>query len=56
MPAYSAIVASKKYAFKNEVILKTQGGILKVQFNEDYSLIYLCGKVEKIFEGLVEFH
>jgi len=52
----TAIVASKLHSFFDEITLQTKGGVLKVQFSKDYSEIYLCGKVEKIFEGLFEIH
>ena len=47
----TALAAAKFYKWKDEVILETLGGRLAVKFNSDWTEIYLCGKVEKIFEG-----
>lgn len=47
----TAIAAAKKYDWKDEIILETLGGRLAVQFNSDFSEVYLCGKVEKVFKG-----
>lgn len=49
----TAIAAAKIYNWTEEIILETLGGRLAVLFNADFSSVYLCGKVEKIFEGIV---
>lgn len=49
----TAITAAKVYKWSDEVILETLGGRLAVQFNEDFSSVYLCGKVEMVFEGIL---
>lgn len=49
----TAIAASKIYGWQDEIILETLGGRLAVQFNSDFSTVYLCGKVEKVFNGSV---
>ncbi len=49
----TAIAAAKIYKWSDEIQIETLGGKLAVQFNADFSAVYLCGKVEKIFEGLV---
>lgn len=49
----TAIVAAKAYSWKEEIILETLGGRLAVQYNDNFSEIYLCGKVEKIFIGII---
>jgi len=50
----TAIAAAKLYGWKDEILLETLGGRLAVQFNADFSVVYLCGKVEKVFSGIVE--
>ena len=47
----TAITAAKIYHWSDEVVLETLGGRLAVLFNSDFSEVYLCGKVEKIFTG-----
>lgn len=49
----TAIAAAKIYKWSDEVILETLGGRLAVQFNSDFSEVFLCGKVEKVFTGQV---
>lgn len=49
----TALAAAKFYDWNNEIILETLGGILVVKFSLDLSEIYLCGKVEKIFTGII---
>lgn len=49
----TAITAAKIYKWNEEIILETLGGRLAVQFNADFSEVYLCGKVEKVFIGKV---
>jgi diaminopimelate epimerase len=50
----TAIACAKFYNLENEVILETNGGELAVSFTKDFKEIFLCGKVEKIFEGSFE--
>ena len=50
----TAIACAKFFNFKEEVILETNGGELVVSFNPDFKEVFLCGKVEKIFEGSFE--
>ncbi len=50
----TAIAAAKIYGWNDEIILETLGGRLAVQFNSDFSTVYLCGKVEKVFVGIVD--
>lgn len=50
----TAITAAKLYGWKDEILLETLGGRLAVKFNSDFSEVYLCGKVEKVFTGSVE--
>jgi diaminopimelate epimerase len=47
----TALTAAHFHHFQNQVVLLTKGGELAVKFNQDLSDIYLCGKVEKVFEG-----
>lgn len=47
----TAIAAAKFYGWNDEVVLETLGGRLAVKFSADFKEVYLCGKVEKIFEG-----
>lgn len=47
----TVIAYAKIYGIKDEVVAETLGGELKVFFNEDFSKVYLAGKVEKVFEG-----
>ncbi|MFA6236911.1 MAG: diaminopimelate epimerase [Bacteriovorax sp.] len=47
----TAIAAAKFYGWSKEIILDTLGGRLAVLFNQDFTSIYLCGKVEKVFTG-----
>ncbi|MGZ3789815.1 MAG: diaminopimelate epimerase [Bacteriovorax sp.] len=49
----TAIAAAKIYGWSDEIILETLGGRLAVKFNKDFSSVYLCGKVEKVFTGRV---
>lgn len=49
----TAITAAKIYDWKEEILLETLGGRLAVLFNEDFTSVYLCGKVEKVFVGRV---
>jgi diaminopimelate epimerase len=49
----TALAASKFYGWQDEIILETLGGRLAVQFNSDFTSVYLCGKVEKVFTGRV---
>jgi len=50
----TAIAYAKFYHLKDEVILETNGGELAVSFDPDFKEVFLCGKVEKIFEGSFE--
>lgn len=50
----TAIMIAKKYNVKDQVILSTLGGELCVKFNEDFSELFLCGKVEEIFRATTE--
>ena len=47
----TAIAAAKFYKWTDEIILETLGGKLVVLFNDGFTSVYLCGKVEKIFTG-----
>lgn len=49
----TALTAAKVYGWQDEIILETLGGRLAVQYNQDFSIVYLCGKVEKVFVGEV---
>lgn len=49
----TAIAAAKFYKWSDEIILETLGGKLAVQFNSDFSSVYLCGRVEKVFIGKI---
>lgn len=49
----TAIAAAKFYGWNEEVVLETLGGRLAVKFSADFKDVYLCGKVEKIFTGLL---
>lgn len=50
----TAIACAKFYNIPNEVILETNGGELAVSYSSDFKEVFLCGKVEKIFEGSFE--
>jgi diaminopimelate epimerase len=50
----TAIAAARIYQWSDEILLETLGGRLAVLFNSDFSSVYLCGKVEKVFTGKVE--
>lgn len=50
----TAITAAKKYQWTEEILVETPGGQLAVQYNADFTSVYLCGKVEKVFSGIVE--
>ncbi len=47
----TAIAAAKFYKWKEEVLIDSLGGRLAVQFNEDFSTVYLCGQVQIVFVG-----
>lgn len=47
----TAIAAAKIYKWTEEIILESLGGRLAVQFNSDFSAVFLCGKVQKVFTG-----
>ncbi len=49
----TALVAAKFYNWSDEVVLETMGGTLAVKFSKDLKDVYLCGKVEKIFTGII---
>lgn len=49
----TALAAAKFYDWKEEVVLETLGGRLAVKFSPDWKDVYLCGKVEKIFDGKI---
>jgi diaminopimelate epimerase len=49
----TALAAADFYKWSDEVMLETLGGRLVVKFSKDLKDIYLCGKVEKIFTGLI---
>ena len=49
----TAIAAAIIYNWAEEIIIDTLGGRLAVQFNSDFSEVYLCGKVERVFSGSV---
>jgi diaminopimelate epimerase len=50
----TAIACAKFYNLKDELILETNGGQLAVSFSPDFKEVFLCGKVEKIFDGSFE--
>jgi diaminopimelate epimerase len=50
----TAIAAAKFYNWNDEIILETLGGRLAVQFNSDFSEVYLCGAVSKVFTGTIQ--
>ncbi len=52
----TALTAAHFHHFKDQVILETQGGTLAVKFSNDLKDIYLCGKVEKVFEGFFQIN
>ncbi len=47
----TALAAAKFHGWQDSIVLETLGGRLAVKFDKDLRSIYLCGKVEKIFEG-----
>jgi diaminopimelate epimerase len=47
----TALTAAFYHSFKDEVLLETLGGTIAVKFSGDLKEIYLCGKVEKVFDG-----
>jgi diaminopimelate epimerase len=47
----TALTAARFHHFTEQVIMQTMGGILAVKFSNDFKEIYLCGKVEKVFDG-----
>lgn len=47
----TALTAAQFHNIKDSVVLETKGGILAVKFSPDLREIYLCGKVEKVFDG-----
>ncbi len=49
----TAIAAAVAYGWLDEIKIETLGGNLAVKFNADFSEVYLCGKVEKVFIGKV---
>ena len=49
----TALAAAKFYGWNDLVVLETLGGILTILFSLDLKEIYLCGKVEKIFTGII---
>ena len=49
----TALAAAKFYGWNEEVVLETLGGRLAVKFSSDLKDIYLCGKVEKVFTGVI---
>lgn len=51
----TAIAAAKFYQWSDEIVLETPGGRLTVLFNTDFSSVYLCGKVDKIFIGIFNY-
>ncbi len=50
----TAITLMKKYDWCGEIIVKNNGGELKIQLDKDLKEIYLIGKVEATFIGKVE--
>lgn len=50
----AAITMHKLYDYKGQVEVCTPGGRLIVNFDSSLDNIYLCGKVEKIFSGVLE--
>jgi diaminopimelate epimerase len=52
----TALTAAHFHHFQNQVILETQGGTLAVKFTSDFKDVYLCGKVEKVFEGFFQIN
>ena len=49
----TAIAAAKIYKWSDEIILESLGGRLAVQFSADFKEVYLCGKVEIVFKGII---
>ena len=49
----TALAAATFYGWNDLVVLETLGGILTILFSLDLKEIYLCGKVEKIFTGII---
>jgi diaminopimelate epimerase len=45
----------KKYSMRREVLFEVLGGQLKVLFDNDFKNVWLCGKVDFIYSGEVEF-
>jgi len=52
----TAITAAYFHQFSDQVVLETRGGTLAVKFSKDLKEIYLCGKVEKVFEGFFQIN
>lgn len=50
----TAIAAAKFYHWSDEIQVETLGGPLAVMFNSDFSSVYLCGQVEKVFVGSIQ--
>jgi len=49
----AAVMLNKFYGIYGEIEILVKGGTLKVILSKDLSERFLCGKVEKIFEGLI---
>lgn len=52
----TALSAAHFHQYRDLVVLETLGGTLAVKFSDDLKEIYLCGKVEKVFEGSFQIH
>lgn len=50
----TAIAAARIYGWSNEILIETLGGRLAVEFNSDFTSVYLCGQVEKVFTGFID--
>ncbi len=51
----SALISSDHYQITSPVHVITKGGELTVKFDESYKKVFLIGKAEVVYEGVVEF-
>lgn len=49
----AAVFYAKKYGISNQVKVHTKGGTFLVEYNSDFSEVYLCGNSKEVFKGTI---
>lgn len=49
----AAVFYAKKYGINHQVKVHTKGGTFLVEYNDDFSSVFLCGDSQEVFKGTI---